>query len=143
MKKWIVIALLWGTTLFANEYVVKTSEYSLERTVERFIAIIQKKGFILFANIDHARNAKSVGLEMSPMKVVIFGNPMGGTKLMQQDIKIGLELPLKVAFYEEKGVVKLIYQHPKNFVENFAIQGHPIVETLTVGLDKLTEAAIH
>jgi uncharacterized protein (DUF302 family) len=137
-----MVMLALSISLFAGEYIVKKSAYSVDRTVERFKAIIEKKGFTLFSVIDHQANAKSVDLEMNASKVVIFGNPKGGTVLMNSDIRISLELPLKVAVYQDEGGVKLIYKDPKSYEKQFSVKGSKVIKKVTFGLDKLTDAAV-
>ncbi len=127
----------------AGDYVVKKSPYSVDRTVERFKAIIAKKGFTLFSVIDHKANAESAGLTMPELKVVIFGNPKGGTLLMQKDPRMGLELPLKVAVYQDSEGVKLIYKNPEAYSDAFKVKGHKVIEKMIVGLDRLTSAAVN
>lgn len=54
-------------------------------TVERLIAAVQRRGLTLVARIDHAGMAKDAGLDLSPVEVIVFGNPKVGTPLMVTD----------------------------------------------------------
>jgi uncharacterized protein (DUF302 family) len=64
----------------------------------------------IFARIDHAAGAAAVGLALRPTEVLIFGNPKGGTPLMQAEQTIGLDLPLRVlAWEDEAGNASLTY----------------------------------
>ena len=134
--------VLSGTSLLAGDYIVKKSAYSVDRTTQRFRAIIEKKGFTLFAIINHQANAKSMGLNMNESKVVIFGNPKGGTLLMNSDMRMSLELPLKVAIYKDDSGVKVIYKDPKTYEKAFMVKGSEVIKKVTFGLDKLTDAAV-
>ena len=73
--------------------------HDVPTSVEKFIKIVQDKGLTYFETIDHAKNAKDVGLRMLAESVVVFGNPKMGTKLMQCNPSIGLDLPLENAFF--------------------------------------------
>ena len=53
------------------------------------------------AEVDHAANAQSVGLDLRPTRVVLFGNPRLGTPLMQVNQQAGLDLPQNVLVYED------------------------------------------
>ncbi len=139
--KFVMLGLFLSSSLMAGDYITKQSSYSVDRTTERFTAIIKKKGFTLFAVIDHQGNANSVGLQMKPSKVVIFGNPKGGTLLMNSDMQISLELPLKVAIYEDDEGVKMIYKNPQSYEKSFSVKGLKVIQKITTGLDKLTNAA--
>ena len=37
----------------------------------------------IVSELNHAKNAKSVGLDLNPTQVIFFGNPKLGTPLMQ------------------------------------------------------------
>lgn len=55
------------------------------------------------AEVDHRENAVSVGLDLRPTRVVLFGNPALGTPLMQINQQAGLDLPQKMLVYEGPG----------------------------------------
>lgn len=67
----------------------------------------------MFARIDHAAGAASVGLPLRPTELLIFGDAKAGTPLMQADQAIGIDLPLKALVYEDAaGKVWLSYNDP-------------------------------
>ncbi|MDF1882217.1 DUF302 domain-containing protein [Sulfurimonas sp. MAG313] len=105
MKK-ILSILVLGASLFANGIIVKNSDYSVDKTISHIESIVKAKGFGVFAIIDHKKNAKSVGLNLNESKVIVFGNPKIGTLLMQEDMSIALDLPLRVLVYKDnKGYI--------------------------------------
>ena len=59
--------------------------------------------------IDHAANASGVGLTLRPTALYIFGNPKGGTPLMESAPTAALDLPLKMLVLEEGGRTRLVY----------------------------------
>ena len=68
----------------------------------------------LVAHIDHAANAESVGQELRPTEVLVFGNPNLGTPLMQRNQTIGIDLPQKILFYENaQGQTYAAYNTPE------------------------------
>jgi uncharacterized protein (DUF302 family) len=77
------------------------SHHSVDQTVEKLTAILRAKGVKLFALIDHSGEAESVGLNMPPTKLLIFGNPLAGTPLMQASPTAALDLPLKILIRED------------------------------------------
>ena len=86
------------------------SNYSAQQTLDRLEAALRAAGVTIFARIDHGAGAASVGLALRPTQVLIFGNPKGGTPLMQADQRIGLDLPLRVSAWEdEAGNASLTY----------------------------------
>jgi len=54
----------------------------------------------IVAEVDHASNAANAGLTLQPTKVIMFGNPMLGTPLMQANQRAGLDLPQKMLVYQ-------------------------------------------
>ena len=66
-----------------NGLVTRQSAHDVPTTLARLTAALDAKGVTIFARIDHAAGAYSVGLTLRPTTVVIFGNPAAGTPLMQ------------------------------------------------------------
>ena len=89
--------------------VERVSAHSFDETVARLRAGIEKRPLKLFAEIDHAKGASDAGLELAPSTLFIFGNPKGGTPLMQREARMGLALPLKMHVFEHGGKVIVSY----------------------------------
>jgi uncharacterized protein (DUF302 family) len=85
----------------ANGIVDTPSNHSIEETVERIKGILQAKGVTLFALIDHSGEAEKIGMKMRPTKLLIFGNPKGGTPLMLAAPSSAIDLPLKILVWED------------------------------------------
>jgi uncharacterized protein (DUF302 family) len=124
MKYWRLGLLIMGFVLpgLASEPVVKRQEgiidkpsnHSVEQTVDRLKNLLQSKGITVFALIDHSGEAAKVGMKMPPTKLLIFGNPKGGTPLMLAAPSIAIDLPLKILVWEDgKGKVWLSYNSPE------------------------------
>lgn len=62
--------------------------------------------------VDHQANAQSVDLQMDFNTVVLFGNPLVGTPLIEDAPTIALDLPLKMAVIEVGGEVVVVYTDP-------------------------------
>jgi uncharacterized protein (DUF302 family) len=91
------------------------SSYSFDDTLARLRTTLTGNGLTIFATIDHQAAAHAVGLTMQPATVVIFGNPKGGTPLMQAAPDFALELPLKVLVRKDKyGKTWLVYEPVSN-----------------------------
>jgi len=103
---------------------------SVSESADSIKKSLQEKGFTLFADIDHEANAKDVDLEMPAARVLIFGNPDAGTKLMQKDIAMSLDLPLRLAIVEKDGQTLLIHQTSNDYINNYHIENHPVLEKI-------------
>jgi len=66
----------------------------------------------LFARIDHAANARTVGATMPPTTVLIYGNAKGGTAIMLATPQAGIDLPLRVLVREAADGKTSIAFHP-------------------------------
>lgn len=65
-----------------SEIVVKNSRYSYADMLARLTKAIADGGNTLFDHIDQSAAAQSVGLALRPTTLLIFGNPKGGTPLV-------------------------------------------------------------
>src|SRR5271167_4941904 len=105
-----------------NGIVCKKSNHSVDETVEKLKATLQAKGVTLFALVDHSGEAQKVGLTMPPTKLLIFGNPKGGTPLMLASPSVALDLPLKILVSEDaQGKVWLSYNSPEYLKERHGL----------------------
>jgi uncharacterized protein (DUF302 family) len=97
-----------------EEGIVKIpSHHSVDETVAKLEAILKSKGVTLFALIDHSGEAEKVGLKMPPTKLLIFGNPKGGTPLMLAAPSAAIDLPLKILVADDSaGKVWISYNSP-------------------------------
>jgi uncharacterized protein (DUF302 family) len=102
---------------------VVRSDAPFETTLQRLHESLVARGLTLFAEIDHARNAREAGLEMPPAVLVIFGSAKAGTPLMVKAPDIALELPLRVLVRgEEDGGTALAYHDPVRLAEAFGVE---------------------
>jgi uncharacterized protein (DUF302 family) len=119
----------------------KTSKYSYGETLERLSAAIVAAGNTLFATLDQAAAARDVGLELRPTSLLIFGNPRGGTGLMQAFPAFGLELPLKILVWEEDGTVRLAYSHMAEIAQRYGVAGKDaLLAAMDRALDTLSDS---
>jgi uncharacterized protein (DUF302 family) len=90
------------------------SNHSVDETVDKLKDILQSKGIMLFAVVDHSGEAAKVGLQMPNTKLLIFGSPKAGTPLMLAAPSIAIDLPLKILVAQDsQGKVWLSYNSPE------------------------------
>lgn len=121
-----------------------TSAFGPKETMERLEAAVRSKGMTVFARIDHAAGAESVGLVLRPTELLIFGNAKAGTPLMQVNQAIGLDLPLKALVWQDAaGSTFLSFDDPRwivsRYEEDAALAG--IAADMVRGLTALTKSA--
>lgn len=99
-----------GAVLADDGLITKPSAHSAADTLDRLEAALKKRGFVVFARLDHAAAAKSKGLTMPASTVLVFGNPKAGTPAMLKKPTLAIDLPLKALVWEDAaGKVMLTY----------------------------------
>jgi uncharacterized protein (DUF302 family) len=102
--------------------IAKPSNHSVDQTVNRLEGLLKNKGVTLFAVIDHSGEAAKVGMKMRITKLLIFGNPKGGTPLMLASPSIAIDLPLKILVAEDgHGKVWVSYNSPEYVKERHGL----------------------
>ena len=93
--------------------ITRASKYSVKDSIGRVESVAQSKGMTIFDRIDQKAEAAKFNVEMRPAQLLLFGNPRAGTPLMAAAPTIAIDLPLKVAAWEdENGAVWVAYNSP-------------------------------
>jgi len=95
-----------------SDTVEHVSSLLFEPTLERLTQAIENAGMTIFARIDHAAGARAAGLSMPPTVVLLYGNPKGGTPIMQAAPHAALDLPLRVLVRQAEDGHALVSFHP-------------------------------
>jgi uncharacterized protein (DUF302 family) len=119
------------------------SAHDVKTTADRLEKALGEKGMTVFIRIDHAKGAQSVGQQLRPTEVVIFGNPKVGTPLMQCSRGAAIDLPQKALIWEDDaGKVWLSYNNPQYLVTRHKIEGcQEVVGTIEKALGNFAKAA--
>jgi uncharacterized protein (DUF302 family) len=97
----------------ADGLITIPSRNSVKATLDRLESEVKARGIAVFARIDHAAGATRAGLALRPTELLIFGNAIAGTPLMQAAQSIGIDLPLKALAWEDaSGRAWLSYNDP-------------------------------
>jgi uncharacterized protein (DUF302 family) len=141
MKK-LLLSFLLALSLQAGAIIVKESQCDVYQTVQNLEELIKKKGLHVFAKINHSGNAKAVNMQMRPTIMIVFGKAELGTKLMQQDPRIGLDLPLRVLVYQDQdGKTKIAYRDGSWLANKHVVNAPKVIEKINKGMDTLTNNA--
>jgi uncharacterized protein (DUF302 family) len=96
----------WAT----SGVVSRRSPLPVAETVDRLARAIRAAGATLFVVVDHSGEAQRVGMALRDTKLVVFGNPAGGTPAMVASPLAALDLPLKVLVWmDDDGAVWMSY----------------------------------
>ena len=129
--------VLSSSALAVEGLVTVPSGFPVRQTIERLEAALKGGGATIFARVDHAAGAAAANLSLRPTELLIFGNPKGGTPLMQQQQAIGIDLPLKVLAWEDQaGKVWVSYNDPVWLVARHGAtaDASKVAEALLAGL---------
>ena len=121
------------------------SRRSAHDTIEALVEAATKAGLTIFARIDHAANAKAVGLELRPTELVMFGNPKNGTVLMQDEQTAGLDLPFRaLAWEDENGECWLTYNDPRwlGRRHELSYKSESVLAMIEAGIAQISRSAV-
>lgn len=141
----MLLSLVVPFVTAAEGLLTESSNYSVSETVDRLEALVKAKGFRIFARVDHGAGAQSVDLELLPTKLLIFGKPQGGTRLMQAQRTVGIDLPLKFLVWEDdKGEVRIGWNDTAWMAERHDIdEGVPVLKNVAKALENFARQAGH
>jgi uncharacterized protein (DUF302 family) len=124
--------------------VTRRSAFSVRETIDRLVNALTVKGLLVFARIDHGAGAAQVGAALRPTELLIFGNPKGGTPLMQDQQTVGIDLPIKALAWEDaEGAVWLTVNEVKwlRTRHGLGAGSEASLKAMAVGTDALIKAA--
>ena len=117
---------------FSSPAVVYSCTHPVPQAAQRIKARLRDMGIPLFAEFDHQTNAYSAGLTLTPTRVLVFGAPEVGTLLMQANGAVALELPLRIAVWEDDaGKTWLAHPDMTKLAEEYGLNHEPTREVLT------------
>ena len=119
------------------------SPHDVKTTADRLETALKEKGMTVFIRVNHAEGARTVGMELRPTELVVFGNPNVGTPLMQCSQGVAIDLPQKALIWEdETGHVWLSYNDPHYLVKRHKIEGcDEVVKKIENALNSFAQAA--
>jgi len=127
-----------------NGLITVASSFSVRETIERLVSFATSHGLAVFARIDHADGAAKAGLPLRPTELVLFGNPKGGTPLMQDRQTAGIDLPVKALAWEDAdGKVWLTYNEAAWIAQRHGLgpRSAEAVKAIAAGLAAAAKAA--
>lgn len=138
----LTLSLLLPIMSWSQDLIQLESEYRAAQTMKRLKAAVEKRGLQIFSEYNHQEQARQHDLELPPLRVLVFGNPQMGTRLMQADLKVGLELPLKMMVYQTEEGCFLAYRDPLQLLIEFDLAGvAEVIEKMMMTLNAIAAEA--
>jgi len=125
-----------------NGLVTMESPLDAPATIHWLETTLASKGATVFGKVDHAAGAQAVGLPLGPTTVLIYGNAQAGTRLMQIDQRIGIDLPLKLLVWTDAdGKTQVSYNDPVWIAARYGItpEAAPVLTAMQGMLKGLAE----
>jgi len=94
-------ALVVSPVYAKSKLVTLASANTTKVTADKIETLARTGGLNVFARIDHAAGAHSIGEKLRPTELLIVGNPKGGTPLLQCSQLYGIDLPLHILVWED------------------------------------------
>lgn len=146
MKKIIFgILLIIGTVSAqtSNGMINILSPFSVEQTTSNLEFLLEKKGMTIFNKIEHSKAAKKIGTELRDTKLIIFGNPKIGSKLMECKQSVAIDLPQKFLIWQDdEGDVFISYNSTQYLKQRHKIEGcDGVLKKVKNALAGITKAA--
>ena len=139
----LVLLLMAGAVSAAEGLVAVKSPHTVKATLDRFEAAAKSRGLNVFLRVDHAAGAKKIGKDLRATELLVFGNPQGGTPLMECAQSAGIDLPLKaLAWQDAAGQVWLAYNDPKFLASRHGAGDCPVGANLAKALAGLAQEAV-
>jgi uncharacterized protein (DUF302 family) len=137
------LVLLGSWAAAADGMTAVKSPYDAKETMNRFEDMAKQRGLTVFARIDHAAGAAKIGKTLRPTEVLIFGNPQGGTPLMECAQSAGIDLPLKALVWEDEAKqVWLGYNEAAYVAQRHGAAQCPAAGNIDKALSGLAAAAV-
>jgi uncharacterized protein (DUF302 family) len=139
----VLFALFCGRALAVEGLIEVKSPHAPKETVDRLESFLKGKGMTIFARVDHAAGAAKVGKQLRATELLIFGNPQGGTPLMECAQTIGIDLPLKALVWQDaSGQIWVGYSDPVYLARRHGVPQCAAAEKMKATVSALIAAAL-
>jgi uncharacterized protein (DUF302 family) len=118
------------------------SPRNAKETMNRLEELVKQRGLNVFLRLDHAAGAARIGRSLRPTELLVFGNPQGGTPLMECAQSVGIDLPLKALAWEDaSGQAWIGVNDPGWIASRHGAAACPPIDNLRKAVTGLAEAA--
>ena len=105
----------------ADDIITRRSNLSVSDAVKAAQQRVDELDLRLVRSFDHAQNARSVDLELEPTTLLVFGNATAETQLMDEQLIVGYDLPVKMLIWQEDEETFVSYTNVTTLAERYGI----------------------
>jgi len=138
------LILLLMTTLWtlAGDLVIKEAHGDVAGVMKRLVKLVRDKGATVYAQIDHRKSAQKAGMDMNDEVLLLFGQPRADTRILLNDPRAGLDLPLKILVYRDfNGKTWIVYRDPLSLKKAYRLDHCAILPELSGMMADITDTA--
>lgn len=119
------------------------SNFGVKETGDNLELILKEKGMTLFNRVKHAESAQKIGIKLPDIELLIFGNPKIGSALMQCQLSVAIDLPLKALIWKDtEDQTWISYNNPRYLQKRHDIKNcDEVISKMEKALDGMTHAA--
>jgi len=125
MKKLIIVSVLLFLAIpsfSAKGLITIRSRKNMSDTIVAIQEAIKAKEMVIVAVINHSKAAKKAEIKLRDTVLIIFGNPVAGSKLMLKKQTAAIDLPQKMLVWKDKGGrVRISYNDPYYIADRHGI----------------------
>ena len=131
----LLALFMLSPVLAADGDIVKiNAKGSATETVEKLKKLIADKRFKIFTVYDHG-DANTV------KQVIAFGKANQNARIMWHDPAAGLELPLKIAVFQDDVGTRVIYRKPTSLRNTYTVESCNLLDELDQVMAELAQQA--
>lgn len=121
-----------------DELYLYESIFSVKETLLRVEGVLKELNIPVFAKFDYNSQASDVHLDLRPTQTIVFGSPSVGTHLIRENQSLSIDLPLKIAVWEDsKGSVWITFPRMDKIAERYNHLNSPIIRNMETLLEKI------
>jgi uncharacterized protein (DUF302 family) len=120
-----------------------TGSATVHATVSRIYEGARALGLLVFARVDHGAGARDAGLDLADEVLLLIGSPEVGSAVMQAAPRAGLDLPMRVLVWDDRGTTRVTWRDPRGLADIHRLDGlGDVLDRMAAGLTRVIEAAL-
>jgi len=143
MFKMVSVLFVFSYLLLAKDIVSIKSPLSIQEIVKNLEQTLPKNTLSVISKIDMREWAHKAGLDINDEIILMVGNPLIDTRMLLNDARVALELPIKIVVYKSfKGDTWVVYKEPDSYKNIYRLSHCSLLPELNSKIEKSIKEAI-
>ncbi len=127
----------------ASELASFKSHSGVKETVNKLEQNLPKNGLRVVSRMDMRKWAQKSGMDMNDEIVLFVGDPMSDARIMLNDARAALDLPMRIVVYRDfKGDTWVVYKRPQSYRNSYRLSKCAVLPELDKKLRKSVKESI-